>query len=263
MSVWANKLLDNEEIKTKFISEAQIQSSIWKSKNDFYFWDAINNKKYLKFGSDIVNQILKWKINLSFRVYELLLNSKLSFFVFCFLLKSGAKKKFINIDFLLEHFSRTSLRVAIENLAKKELIFIDNFGNVKINKTFLNLKKERYLKLNHPFHWKKVFIFSLRSLENLLLIEWKSKSIKGKKFSISKNSTIVLQNNFFKRMSKTSIYKMLKQYAEFLDVDYKKLFNTKAKVKKLKDNKHIRKLTSKYFMKVRTLQVNIVASYIF
>lgn len=215
-----------------------------KEEIDDDFWKEIKNKKYLKFNRKIIEQILNWNISIPLRIFNEIKESKLVFLLYSLLLKFRNKKYLSNLFFKDFGFCKTSIKYAINFLAKKELIIVSKLG-VKIAKNFYPKQGEQFIKINEKLDWKLIFILSPKYLLAFKKILWKSKLIPNKKHNNEQSPKVLMQNAFLglkKWSNRILILFLLKQFNIY---NIKNLFSYKRKY----DKRRKRFVTERFLLK--------------
>lgn len=211
---------------------------------DFEFWKEIESKKYLKFNKDLIEQFLNWNISIPLRIFNKIKESKLVFLFYSVLLKFRNKKYLSNLFFKDFGFCKTSIKYAVNFLAKKELIIVSKLG-IKIAKNFYPKQGEQFIKIKEKLDWKLIFILSPKYLLAFKKILWKSKLIQNKKHNNKTDTKVLMQNAFLglkKWSSRILILFLLKQFNIY---GIKKLFSYKRKY----DKRRKRFVTERFLLK--------------
>ncbi|MEX1817250.1 MAGa4850 family ICE element protein [Metamycoplasma hominis] len=247
---------ENRAIWSQLTGEIYTEKDKWldsiEYKGDSNFWNLYKNKIYLKLNEDKINEIFKWNILISNKIFELLKKSKLTFLVYLVIIKYS-RKKWISKKFLVDFgFSRTSIILAINQLNKLNLI-LEKDNQIKISKKYWFKKGESYFKLHGILVWRSILLFPLEYLEKINLIVWKSKEVAKKSFTTNKSSSIKIQNNFLK-MKKSCAYKFINSLLKILGQEkYETLFKVEHKFDKV----------SQKFITERTLLIRLNNNYAF
>ncbi|MDD1361609.1 hypothetical protein PT302_02940, partial [Metamycoplasma hyosynoviae] len=121
-------------------------------------------------------------------------------------------------------FKKTSIKNTIKKFLEIGIIdkdFWTNFKLIKPSKKYLKNNGEKFIKIESENAWKIFLFFGLKTYQ---LLKWKSRMIFDKKFnSFSGRRKVILQNSFF-NFKRQSVYKYLKNIADFFWVPYKKMF---------------------------------------
>lgn len=178
----------------------QKEEKIQKIKNkkieiDFEFWKEIAGKKYLKFRKENIEKILNWNISIPLIIFNEIKESKLVFLFYSVLLKFKKRKYLSNSFFRDFGFCKTSIKYAINFLAKKELIIVSKSG-IKIAKNFYPKQGEQFIKIKEKLDWKLILLLSPKYLLAFKRILWKSKLISNKKNNNEATAKILMQNAF-------------------------------------------------------------------
>lgn len=231
-----SKVLENSRPEEYGFLTTQKELKIQKIENkkidiDFEFWKEIAGKKYLKFSKENIEKILNWNISIPLRIFNEVKESKLVFLFYSILLKFRNKKYLSKLFFKDFGFCKTSIKYAINFLAKKELIIVSKSG-IKIAKNFYPKQGEQFIKINENLDWKLIFILSPKYLLAFKKILWKSKLIPNKKYNNELTAKVLMQNAFLglkKWTSRILISFLLKQFNIY---DIKNLFSYKRKYDK-------------------------------
>ena len=214
-----SKVLENSRQEEYGFLTTQKELKIQKIENkkidiDFEFWKEIASKKYLKLRKENIEKILNWNISIPLRIFNEVKESKLVFLFYSILLKFRNKKYLSKLFFKDFGFCKTSIKYAINFLAKKELIIVSKSG-IKIAKNFYPKQGEQFIKIKEKLDWKLIFILSPKYLLAFKRILWKSKLIPNKKNNNEATTKVLMQNAFLglkKWSSRTLINFILQQF---------------------------------------------------
>lgn len=231
-----SKFLENSRAEEYGCLTTQKELKIQKIENkkidiDFEFWKEIAGKKYLKFSKENIEKILNLNISIPLRIFNEIKESKLVFLFYSILLKFRNKKYLSKLFFKDFGFCKTSIKYAINFLAKKELIIVSKSG-IKIAKNFYPKQGEQFIKIKEKLDWKLIFILSPKYLLAFKRILWKSKLISNKKDNNESTAKVLMQNAFLglkKWTSRILISFLLRQFNIY---GIKNLFSYKRKYDK-------------------------------
>lgn len=200
---------------------------------DFEFWKEIAGKKYLKFSKENIKKILDWNISIPLRIFNEIKESKLVFLFYSILLKFRNKKYLSKLFFKDFGFCKTSIKYAINFLAKKELIIVSKSA-IKIAKNFYPKQGEQFIKIKEKLDWKLIFILSPKYLLAFKRILWKSKLIPNKKHNNESTAKVLMQNAFLglKKWSSRNLINFILQQFNLYKI--KQLFSYVHKFNKQK-----------------------------
>lgn len=221
---WYGCLTTQKEEKIQKIENKKIEI-------DFEFWKEIAGKKYLKFSKENIEKILNWNISIPLRIFNEIKESKLVFLFYSILLKFRNKKYLSKLFFKDFGFCKTSIKYAINFLAKKELIIVSKSG-IKLAKNFYPKQGEQFIKITEKLDWKLILLLSPKYLLAFKKILWKSKLISNKKNNKEATTKVLMQNAFLglkKWTSRILISFLLKQFNIY---GIKNLFSYKRKYDK-------------------------------
>ena len=235
-----------------------------------------NSKKYDVLDYKFILKLYKSTFSISESYFQLFSKNKVLVEIFIainVLLKSKKFKKKSKVGISKKTlqkicgFKKTSIKLAVKKFLELGLIdkaIYVNFGLLKTLKNDLLVKGEKYLKIKGQNAWNIFLLYGLKTLKVYLISAWKAKRIKDKKFNFVKGRKLVfLQNNLF-GFNKHSVYKFLKNIADFFWIEYKKMFGFEITCKKKfisfknnKTNKVIHKMIGYEFSTKRFLLMNI------
>lgn len=223
---WYGCLTTQKELKIQKINDT-------KRNIDFKFWKEIAGKKYLKFEKGNIEKILNWNISITLRIFNEIKESKLVFLFYSVLLKFRKMKYFSSSFFKDFGFCKTSVKYAINFLAKKELIIVSRAG-IKLAKNFYPKQKEQYIKINKNLDWKLILLLSPKYLLAFKRILWKSKLIPNKKNNKEETPKVLMKNAFLglKEWSSRNLIKFVMQQFNLFNI--KQLFSYVYKFDKQK-----------------------------
>ncbi|ADN69094.1 MAGa4850 family ICE element protein [Mycoplasmopsis fermentans] len=227
-----NKKLLPEKTANYKIPETKTESLFKKISSKSLFEKMWNSKKYLNFADKaliFLSTLFKMKITISKRIFDQLVstNSKVCFYVYIFLIYSGARRKFVELTGLMKYgFARSSLFFAYKKLLKSKLIktinkndsWYTNFTFVKLTYKNWKTKKEQYYYLKNEEVWRLSLISSLKFIPKFLFLTYKSKKVSKNKYEVNTNNKVLINNKFL-NLSKNQGYVFFKSVVAVLGID--------------------------------------------
>lgn len=248
---WINKLNEYTSVDYATDESLRIEDREW-----LLFRENLAKIRAMKIFKTLrVEKVLKIKVNIAKKVFDLIKNSRLETFIFSVLMKKRALYKFVPKKLLIDDFgfNENSVKVALKKLEDKNLLVRKN-GAIKLSEFCKFEKGSQYYKIADEKTWIFMFLQMPKFLESLKLFlkleKAKNLLIKHHKKNVENQVKILCHNNFLK-LSKSQAYRMLKKLGEIVGIKLKKLFDYQKTYDKQK----------KKFITYRFLKINVENSY--
>lgn len=248
---WINKLNEYTSVDYATDESLRIEDREW-----LLFRENLAKIRAMKIFKTLrVEKVLKIKVNIAKKVFDLIKNSRLETFIFSVLMKKRALYKFVPKKLLIDDFgfNENSVKVALKNLEDKGLLIRKN-GAIKLSEFCRFEKGSQYYKIADEKTWILMFLQMPKFLESLKLFlkleKGKNLLMKHHKKNIKNQVKILCHNNYLK-LSKSQAYRMLRKFGEIVGLKLKELFDYQKTYDKQK----------KKFITYRFLKMDVGNSY--